>query len=411
MTDHRTDDTPGPVPAGETPPPAGLAEAPPVHEPVPEAEPGPSPEDGPAVNAVEDGRAEDAVPQPPFVSAAAPAPLPPAVPAAPPSRRTPVAALVVTGLAAAAVGGAVAFWLDLRRPADDALADRLAAQEAAAAALSARIDGLPAAPDLAPLQQDIAALRADLVAATEGWRPALDGLTARLDALERAPSADGTLPDRALAAWAADLDALRADLAAQADRIDAVAAQSAARLDATAEELAGIEAQATEAAMAAARRGAALRVLAALDSGQPFADPLAEALGPAAPPPTLAALAPTGAPTLAALADAFPEAARAALATARAEGLTGEEEGTFLSFLRSQFDVRSTVPQSGDSPDAILSRAEAALRAAELDAALAEIAALPEVVRGAMGDWLTEGQTRQRALAEAAALAETLNVN
>ena len=63
------------------------------------------------------------------------------------------------------------------------------------------------------------------------------------------------------------------------------------------------------------------------------------------------------------------------------------------------------MPRAGDGPDAILSRAEAALAGDDLDAALAELDALPEVVRAAMGDWLAGAEARQQALAEAAALA------
>ena len=40
-----------------------------------------------------------------------------------------------------------------------------------------------------------------------------------------------------------------------------------------------------------------------------------------------------------------------------------------------------------------------------------EIASLPEVVRAAMGDWLTQAQTRSAALAEANALAATMTDN
>lgn len=310
------------------------------------------------------------------------------------------------GILAAALGFAAAWYV--QGPAAPDLSADLAAQEQATAALSARLDALPAAPDLSPLSQEIAAIRADLVSQTDGLRPALEALTARVDALERAPAPDGSLSQTALAAWQSDIDGLRADLSAQSARIDALAAEAQARLDATADDIAQIGADAAAAAETAARRGALSRVLAALDTGAPFADALAEAGVQDS--PQLAALAETGAPTLPALREGFPEAARAAMAVARDEGLAGESGG-LTGFLRSQFEIRSTTPQEGDTPDAILSRAEAALDEGALDAAMAEIASLPEVVRAAMGDWLAQAQTRQAALAEANALAATLTDN
>ncbi len=310
------------------------------------------------------------------------------------------------GILAAALGFAAAW--SLRGPVVPDLSAALATQEQATAALAARLDALPAAPDLSPLQAEIAAIRADLVAQTDGLRPTLDTLAARVDALERAPAPDGSLSQTALAAWQSDIDGLRAALAAQSDRLDTLAAEAQARLDATADDIAQIGADATAAAEAAARRGALSRVLAALDTGAPFADALAEAGIEDS--PQLAALAATGAPTLPTLRDGFPAAARAAMAVARDEGLSGESGG-LSGFLRSQFEIRSTTPQDGDTPDAILSRAEAALDSGALDAAMAEIASLPEVVRAAMGDWLTQAQTRSAALAEANALAATMTDN
>jgi hypothetical protein len=112
--------------------------------------------------------------------------------------------------------------------------------------------------------------------------------------------------------------------------------------------------------------------------------------------------------TLQSLQEGFAEAARAALAAARAEGLADDGRSPVVAFLRSQIDLRSVEPREGDDPDAVLSRAEAALGEARLTDALAEIAALSEVVRAPMGGWIAAAESRQSAIAALQALAETL---
>jgi hypothetical protein len=118
-----------------------------------------------------------------------------------------------------------------------------------------------------------------------------------------------------------------------------------------------------------------------------------------------------GTPTLASLQAEFPDLARNALNTARSEGVSGEAEGGFASFLRNQFDVRSVAPQEGDTTDAILSRAESNLRNGRLTETLSEIGALPEVARAELSDWVAMAETRADALAAAATLSSSLNEN
>ena len=88
------------------------------------------------------------------------------------------------------------------------------------------------------------------------------------------------------------------------------------------------------------------------------------------------------------------------------DGLGAVEIGDFF---RSQLGMRSLVPREGDSPDAILSRAEAALRDARLGAALAELENLPEGARAALDDWIARATQRQEALSAADALSDRLN--
>lgn len=102
-----------------------------------------------------------------------------------------------------------------------------------------------------------------------------------------------------------------------------------------------------------------------------------------------------GVPTLAHLRQSFPAAARDALAMSLAE--TAGEGTTWdrlSAFLRSQTQARSLSPRAGDDPDAILSRAEAALSAGDLAAALREVEALPPTGRDRMAEWAGLAQRR-----------------
>ena len=73
--------------------------------------------------------------------------------------------------------------------------------------------------------------------------------------------------------------------------------------------------------------------------------------------------------------------------------------------------MRSLDPQEGDSPDAILSRAEAALRDGRLTDALAEIGSLPEQGRAELSDWVARAEMRQTAVAAAEQLTQSLTAN
>lgn len=340
-------------------------------------------------------------------------PLPAHHDAAPPRQRGGVVPMVLGGAVAAALGFGAAQYLHTGSlwplgVTQDDLTNRLNAQELALDAMAERLDAAPRGPDIAPLSREIADLRADLVAQSDALRPEITALADRVAALETgAPAGEGA---GMIAAWETEIEALKSALGAQDMRLQAIAAEANSRLEAAQEEIRGIEESATNAAAAIARRGAMSRVFASLDAGGPYAEALAEVVGEGVMPQMLASLSEGGAPTLPQLQEHFPAAARAALAAARAENLAGEAGG-FMGFLRGQFDVRSTAERAGDDPDAILSRAEARLSEYDLDAALAELAQLPEVVRAAMGDWLAMADTRKAALAEADALAAALNDN
>lgn len=272
--------------------------------------------------------------------------------------------------------------------------------------------------------EEIAALRADLAA-----RPAPDPQIAeRLAALEAAPAP--TAQEERLAAveaaladlqsrppaggtpapeLMAELDALKAQVAAlgaggsvPADVL-AAAEAAEARLQEAQASATALAAEA-EAAAATARRNAAIgRITAALDSGAPYASALAELGGDV--PPVLADNAAVGLPTVAELADSFPEVARTALEDALRANMGESWTDRVSNFLRSQTGLRSLTPREGNDPDAILSRAEAALAQGRVADAIGELDAMPEAGKPALSDWLAQARLRAEAEAAVATLA------
>ncbi|MCL5777259.1 hypothetical protein M1105_09695 [Limibaculum sp. FT325] len=263
-----------------------------------------------------------------------------------------------------------------------ALSER-AAQEAvvgvaeAVTALEARISDLETA--TATLGNGLAALRDAPPAAApsvvagetpEAVADALAALTARLDAV--AATAGAAAPAEALAGLRAELDALAGRVAAVETSRDG--------------ELAQLE--------QAVRASALERAIGALAerarTGQPFEAQLSEVeaiSGETAPAP-LAGAAAGGVPSTLELGRTMPDAARAALAAdirASAEpGLLGQ----LGAWARSQVIMRPTVAREGEDVASVLSRVGAKLEAGDAGAAEAEVAALPEHARAAMGGWL-----------------------
>jgi len=163
----------------------------------------------------------------------------------------------------------------------------------------------------------------------------------RLLTLEKQPSGDGTLQEAALQAYQAELDELRA-------KVEDQASAAFEQLESTRVEAAAIEQAALDAARAAQMRAALAQVQTALNTGAPMVAPLEDlqaAMGDEALPTALTDVA-EGVPTLSKLQADFPNAARLALADARAGGASGEETSAFGAFLREQLNVRSVAPRS-----------------------------------------------------------------
>lgn len=341
--------------------------------------------------------------------------------------------MVLGGVVAAALGYAAAWTDMLPRPPDPALSARIDAVAAAQSDLTVAVTELAARPSMdADARARLDAVESLQAQAAADLAAGLDALSAesrvlssetvalgdRLTALEERPQVTVALSEQAQAAVEAQIAALRQEaadgiarieedrgaLAAQADeRFAALEADLRATLATIEAERASLEAaRAAAAAEARASRLAAAvaDLRAALDAGMPFAAPLAALsdLVGTAPPAELSAHADDGIPSLAALRDAFPEAARAAVEQVLRAQVASGEVGRVEGFMRIQSGVRSLTPQDGDDADAVLSRAEAALAAGDLTGALALVAALPDPGRDAMQGWADLAQVRRAAL-------------
>lgn len=318
--------------------------------------------------------------------------------------------LLLGGLLAGAIGYAIATWVAPGAAPDADLA-RIEGVETRIGAIEARSGADPAAAELGALRDAQGGL-ADEVAALSERIGALEARTDDVaDAAEAvAPSdldaLDGRLGDATarLDALAGELEALRGSVDGTAGEIEALSGEVSGlvtRLDGIVVDLGGrvsaVEAGLDEAtarassvedeAAALAREAARNQVRIALESGAPYVEPLS-VLGEA--PADLAATAESGVAALGALIADFPPLAREALRAARAEAAGGGVGG----LLQSAFGARSLEPREGDDADAVLSRAEAALRSGDLAGALSEIDALPASAQAAFADWTERARTR-----------------
>ena len=225
-------------------------------------------------------------------------------------------------------------------------------------------------------------------------------LELRLAALESKPMPAGT--------DSAALDQLRAEVAAiKTNGAAVMSAQVQADLDAkvqaTEAKLTAIEQSAQAQAAATLTRAALGQIAAALDSGAPYPSAIA-ALAGADIAVVLTDNATAGLPSLQALQASFPDSARTALEAALRANMGESWSERVGNFLRTQVGVRSLTPRDGPDPDAILSRAEAALTAGDVAQALAEIATLPTPAQDALSAWRVRAQLRLDAQAALAAL-------
>jgi uroporphyrinogen-III synthase len=290
--------------------------------------------------------------------------------------------------------------LDLQSVQAAANAVANAAVETARRDLTARLDDL---------EKRLRALSATATEKPTGSDPAVAELRSRVEALESRPAAAppaGTpaappaMPageaDKENAVLRAEITTLHTALQALDQSVTGQREQTKALGDALGARNAG-EQKALVAARASAVIGVAARLSAALDSGLPFAAdlnllaPLAQ--GDAKLTEVAAALQPyaqAGVASRAALAASFPAVAKAALADDVADDSFGER---LLGKVRSIVSLRRVgddVP--GDSAEAKLARAEAALDAGDLAKAVDLMKSLPPQTAKATSAWLARAE-------------------
>lgn len=290
--------------------------------------------------------------------------------------------------------------LDLQSVQAAANAVANAAVETARRDLTARLDDL---------EKRLRALSATAAEKPAGSDPAVAELRSRVEALEGRPAAappTGTpaappaMPageaDKEIAVLRAEITTLHTALQALDQSVTGQREQTKALGEAMGTRNAG-EQKALVAARASAVIGVAARLSAALDSGLPFAAdlnllaPLAQ--GDAKLTEVAAALQPyaqAGVASRAALAASFPAVAKAALADDVADDSFGER---LLGKVRSIVSLRRVgddVP--GDSAEAKLARAEAALDAGDLAKAVDLMKSLPPQTAKATSAWLARAE-------------------
>ena len=206
--------------------------------------------------------------------------------------------------------------------------------------------------------------------------------------------------------------------AAEAPPVAAVPAPSVGQLET---RVSALEAGQQRTARAASAALAASALVDASQTSRPFPDELAalRAAQPGSPEiAALTGLAEIGAPSRAALAASFPDYAARAASAARKPGEGAGLGDRIVYFLSRIVMVRRVADVTGDSPDALLARAEAHVEDGDLKAAFTALDKLPPAARDAMGPWRARAerraqidrataQLRREALADLAASART----
>ncbi|WP_338549651.1 COG4223 family protein [Roseovarius phycicola] len=316
--------------------------------------------------------------------------------------------MALGGVAAGAIGFAAAFFGLAQQPDTDgaALSQKIQQIETSVGeqgetvnALTEKLDDV-SAPDFSSFEgrlDEVQSALSGLLTRLETTEATLNAIDTRLTTLEKRPVTEGASQE-AVAAYERELEAAAADIAQQRADLESLIASAIDTEDA-----------AEEASKAAMRRASISRVLSALESGAPFDGALADLREAGADvPDVLSEVAGTGVTPFSELQQSFPEAARAALAIARATEGAAEGSGGLTGFLRTQLGARSLEPREGNDADAILSRAEAATRDGRLSDALSEIDALPDDAKAEFSAWSAQATERLNALRAAQDLSEAL---
>ncbi|WP_050521859.1 hypothetical protein [Pseudorhodobacter wandonensis] len=231
------------------------------------------------------------------------------------------------------------------------------------------------------------------------FTPQITALQERLTALETRPAADGAVDPAVLGKLTVEIDTLRSGLADQKAAAEQLVAEAEA-----------VRADAAAKAQTVLLKAALTNVEAAMQNGASFAEPLTELTNAGLTiPAILSENAENGVPTVAALMASFDKPARAALEASLRGNMGSTWTDRVGSFLRAQTGARSLTPQEGTDPDAILSRANAAVATGDIQTALTEITTLPEAAQEALSAWVAQAKLRFDAQAATAALATALS--
>ncbi|MGC8201288.1 COG4223 family protein [Aliiroseovarius sp. PTFE2010] len=318
-----------------------------------------------------------------------------------PKKRSGVWGGIFGGAIAAALGAAATYFVLplvpglLPNPADDpqelaiaqlqdetsGLSNRVASNSQSIDQLTGNVAELDVDADLAALHDQISALQERVIALEERPVPS------------SAPSAE------TMQAVDAELGKLRAQVEDELQRIKEASAQVAEN-----------EQAAEERALQAAALAALGRIQIAADAGRPFADDLDPVRDAGIElPEALQNHATEGVATLSALQSSFPQSARSALNAAIDAEAPEDPQSKVSAFFRKQLGVRSLEPRDGDSADAILSRAEAALRDGDLAKTLEELSGLSGEAEERMNSWIAKAKARMELKTALDTLAQQLS--
>ena len=273
-----------------------------------------------------------------------------------------------------------------------------------------QIAAVPAPENLAPRLDELAAAlgetRTQLQALQAGGTPSPEAAAAldeRLKTLEAAIAAaqQGGQPVD-LAPLNQRLDALDAAVAETKQAASGAAApleQRIASLEAKIQELGGkVAEQAEQPSAALAIAASALK--ATIDRGDPFMTEL-ETYASIAPQSSeidaLRGLAAAGVPARTAIDDAFPAAANAMIAAAKAEDPNAGFIDRLMSSAQSLVQVRPVGTVEGEDAPAIVARMEVALKKGDYAGLVAEYDKLPEPAKAAGADFIAKVKARQAA--------------
>ena len=343
------------------------------------------------------------------IEAKAPEPAPEILPARPKPKSNAFGGAVFGGIVAAIAGFALAQVVPNGWPsaATKTLSTQVAAQAVQINALSDQMAIAPKTTATDPVVLD----RLTVLEGKQGFDPMpledrISALESRLLAIEKLPADGSGATAAAVAALQADMQALRQAVAAQ--NTQGAAAETEAQLKEVQTIAAETTKNADELAKSVRRLAALGQLRTAFDTGAGYAPSLAElTTQTGSVPAVLTDNADSGLPTMSGVKAAFPPAARLALDAALRANMGESWSERAASFLRSQTGARSLEPREGSDPDAVLSRAEAAVNTGDLITALTELQALPPEAVAALASWQEMAETRLAAEHAIAALAAT----